>query len=54
MDAQAWLDHEDAHIAAMVRGYGWFIQYVGGDQCSWPFVRRKVQILYRLNSLSPG
>jgi hypothetical protein len=29
---QAWLDQEDAHIGAMVRPYGWFIQYVGGSE----------------------
>jgi hypothetical protein len=28
---QAWLDQEDAHIGAMVRRYGWFIQYIGGN-----------------------
>ena len=34
---QAWLDQEDAHIGAMVRRYGWFIQYVGGsDMCTLP------------------
>lgn len=30
---QAWLDQEDAHIAAVIRSYGWFIQYVGGGLC---------------------
>ena len=34
---QAWLDQEDAHIRAMVRRYGWFIQYVGGSElCTLP------------------
>jgi Domain of unknown function (DUF4262) len=28
LQTQAWLDQEDAHTAAMVRRYGWFIQYV--------------------------
>jgi hypothetical protein len=33
----AWLDQEDAHIGAMVRCYGWFIQYVGGSElCTLP------------------
>jgi hypothetical protein len=34
---QAWLDQEDAHTGAMVRRYGWFIQYVGGSElCTLP------------------
>jgi hypothetical protein len=34
---KAWLDQEDAHIGAIVRRYGWFIQYVGGDaRCTAP------------------
>ena len=28
---KAWLDQEDAHVGAIIRRYGWFIQYVGGD-----------------------
>ncbi len=38
MDArtQAWIDQEDAHVAKIVREYGWFIRYVGGDSCSAP------------------
>lgn len=38
MDArtQAWLDQEDAHIASVIRRYGWFITYVGGRLCSAP------------------
>ncbi len=38
MDArtQAWLDQEAANVAATIRRYGWFIQYVGGDSCSRP------------------
>jgi hypothetical protein len=31
LQTQAWLDQEDAHTAAMVRRYGWFIQYVLGS-----------------------
>lgn len=31
----AWLDQEDAHVAAIIRRHGWFIQYVGGA-CSRP------------------
>jgi Domain of unknown function (DUF4262) len=27
----AWLDQENAHIGAIIRRYGWFIQYVYGD-----------------------
>jgi hypothetical protein len=27
----AWLDQEDAHIGAIIRRYGWFIEYVYGD-----------------------
>jgi hypothetical protein len=26
----SFLDQEDAHVAASIRRYGWFIQYVGG------------------------
>ena len=33
---QAWIDQEDAHVAATVRRHGWFIRYVGGDTCSRP------------------
>jgi len=39
MDAAtlAWLDQEDAHIGAIIRRYGWFIQYVGGAElCTLP------------------
>ncbi len=36
MAMQAWLDQEDAHVAAMVRAHGWFIQYVGGGTCGVP------------------
>jgi Domain of unknown function (DUF4262) len=37
---QAWLDQEDAHVGAMIRRYGWFIQYVGGSEmCSLPGCR---------------
>jgi hypothetical protein len=32
---QAWLDQEDAHIAAMIRRHGWFINYIGGS-CGAP------------------
>lgn len=27
----AWLDQEDAHVRMVVRKFGWFIQYVSGD-----------------------
>jgi hypothetical protein len=33
---QAWIDQEDAHVAATVRRHGWLIRYVGGDTCSRP------------------
>lgn len=33
---QAWLDQEDARIAAVIREHGWAITYVGGDCCSYP------------------
>ncbi|MGH8945099.1 MAG: DUF4262 domain-containing protein [Acidimicrobiia bacterium] len=38
MDAktQAWLDQEDARIAAVIREHGWAITYVGGESCSYP------------------
>lgn len=36
MATQAWLDQQDAHVAAMVREHGWFIQYVGGATCGAP------------------
>ena len=38
MDAQtqAWFDQANAHLTAVIRQYGWFIQYVGGDECSRP------------------
>lgn len=32
----AWLDQEDAHVTAVIRRHGWFIQYVGGGLCSVP------------------
>ncbi len=32
----AWLDQEDAHVSAVIRKHGWFIQYVGGGVCSVP------------------
>jgi Domain of unknown function (DUF4262) len=34
---QAWLDQGDAHLAAVIRRHGWFIQYVGGDEDSPSF-----------------
>lgn len=33
---QAWIDQYDAHITAIIRRHGWFIQYIGGDSCSRP------------------
>ena len=38
MDAvtQAWLDQQDADLAATIRRRGWSIQYIGGDTCSAP------------------
>ncbi len=38
MDAQtqAWIDQEDEHRAAVIRRHGWFIRYIGGDECSRP------------------
>jgi hypothetical protein len=32
----AWLDQEDARVAATIRRSGWFIQYVGGNGCGAP------------------
>ncbi len=32
-DQQAWLDQQDAHIAATIRRYGWYIAYIGGGFC---------------------
>jgi hypothetical protein len=33
----AWLDQADAHIRAIIRRYGWFIEYVYGDPiCTEP------------------
>jgi Domain of unknown function (DUF4262) len=34
---QAWLDQEDARVAATIRRYGWAIEYVGGGSCSAPW-----------------
>ncbi|MEA1902540.1 MAG: DUF4262 domain-containing protein [Actinomycetota bacterium] len=34
---QAWLDQEDARLKAIIREHGWFIQYVGGGDCSAPW-----------------
>jgi hypothetical protein len=33
---QAWLDQVDANITAIVRRYGWYIEYVGGGCCDRP------------------
>jgi transketolase len=33
---QAWLDQVDANITAIVRRYGWYIEYVGGGGCDRP------------------
>jgi hypothetical protein len=32
----AWMDQDDAHVSAVIRKHGWFIQYVGGGLCSAP------------------
>jgi hypothetical protein len=32
----AWLDQHQAHLTAMVRRHGWFIQYVSGSLCAMP------------------
>jgi hypothetical protein len=32
----AWLDQHQAHVTAMVREHGWFIQYVSGRMCDRP------------------
>lgn len=40
---QAWIDQDDAHVTAIVRQYGWYIQYVfsctikGSDEEGPPF-----------------
>ena len=31
---QAWLDQEDKRTAQMIRRYGTYIQYIGGEECS--------------------
>lgn len=31
---QAWLDQEDRRTAEMIRRYGTYIQYIGGDSCA--------------------
>ncbi len=36
LQTQAWLDQEDANVSAIIRRYGWFIQYVGGEECGHP------------------
>lgn len=38
MDArtQAWADQQDARNKALIRRYGWYIPYIGGDSCSRP------------------
>lgn len=33
---RAWLDQYDAHVTAMIRRHGWFINYIGGGSCSAP------------------
>ena len=33
-DVLAWLDQEDAHIKSVIRRHGWFIEYVGGGECT--------------------
>ncbi|MDP9397468.1 MAG: DUF4262 domain-containing protein [Actinomycetota bacterium] len=30
----AWLDQEDARVAAVIRRYGWYIEYVGAGPCA--------------------
>lgn len=32
LQMQTWLDQEDAHTRAMVRRFGWFLQYVLGSR----------------------
>ena len=34
---QAWLDQEDARVAAAIRRHRWAIEYVGGGLCSAPW-----------------
>ena len=38
MDARtrAWSDQENAHATAMIRRYGLYVPYIGGDECSRP------------------
>jgi hypothetical protein len=31
---QAWLDQEDRHTAELIRRFGVYIQYVGGERCT--------------------
>lgn len=35
-DLLAWFDQDDAHITSIVRRFGWYIQYVGGESCACP------------------
>lgn len=33
---QAWLEQEDSHVSAVIRRYGWFIEYVAPAGCDHP------------------
>ena len=33
---EAWLDQEDARVTAMIRRYGWSVEYIYGDGCPGP------------------
>lgn len=36
VQTQAWLDQEDARVAAMIRQYGWSVECVNSGTCSHP------------------
>ena len=33
---QAWIDQDDAETIAIIRRFGWKVQYIGGDECACP------------------
>ena len=45
----AWLDQEDADVARMIREYGWYIQFVMGDERE-----RKTSIAYTIGMFGLG
>jgi hypothetical protein len=45
----AWLDQEDADVSRMIREYGWYIQFVMGDERD-----RKTSIAYTIGMFGYG